>query len=62
MKLALLVSIHVGMTTLATAVVIANALHPIFHPVEGGAVDDALVQANALVGSWLNSNGLTRNT
>lgn len=54
--LATALPVHVAMTGLATAVVIVNGAHPFLHMLEGGALDSALEQANAIVGSWLDSN------
>lgn len=42
-------------TVAATAVVAANAIHPLLHSAEGGALDQHLAHANLWLGAWLDS-------
>lgn len=43
------------MTSFATAVCVANAVHPLLHSAEGGSVDAFLDMSNQFVFTWLES-------
>lgn len=47
-----------AMVLVGTVVAAANALHPLFHTMEGGAIDSLLDNATQFTLAWFNSKGI----